>query len=561
MNVYNSPIITPENLVDITIQYRLPSGGSPSNAPTVFLRYGLINIQQKRISLAEIKPYIGYLQIRAAVEAKSVIATQFTNFKTVIGVGEPESGFNQLAQLSNGGDPCAESAQVVYLSHAAPFVPGDTIYADPDLSTPLTGFTLISNYTTGLIYAINTLSGVVGAATGASCVVPPVPATPATVTLKLDGVNFTAPRALIGSIDCTITGLAQVDAVDLPAVCFFKLPKRTDTFYVDYNVAAPGLSTFVDAFENTPGVWDVYLTMWSAIGGVFAVDFQAQDLVQINNVNNGTPFTGMELSFYTQDFTKLTALSYPQSGFDSVWIVRPTQIFPFVYTHGDRTGVYDVTLFDSSGTPITTLLNVYNSQQINIAPTITRVDFVYKPLVYKNNVVGSANNILVADSDGTYWAFALIGDESGTAQNLRYAHGGGANVAIITLNPALLPFNASAYKNGVLVVPVTAVTTQLFNLAQPDLNWDTLVLGSAAPPAVPGITAIVSNSLVNFCANPTGTVYTSTGAITPGLTVYSDSALSVPLTGFDFIQDQAVGIVFNMNSLTAVVGSNTGQSC
>jgi hypothetical protein len=74
------------------------------------------------------------------------------------------------------------------------------------------------------------------------------------------------------------------------------------------------------------------------------------------------------------------------------------------------------------------------------------------------------------------------------------------------------------------------------------------------------IEAIYSNDLITHCSTPTNVVYTDDGTIGPGKTIYNDSALSVPLTGFAYISGFS-GTVYNLNPLTAVVGSNSGSSC
>jgi hypothetical protein len=73
--------------------------------------------------------------------------------------------------------------------------------------------------------------------------------------------------------------------------------------------------------------------------------------------------------------------------------------------------------------------------------------------------------------------------------------------------------------------------------------------------------AIYSNNPFTHCGQPTNTVYTIDGTISPGKTIYNDAAMSVIVTGFSFISNDDVGIIYNLNSLTGVVGSNTGESC
>lgn len=82
-------IITPENIVNITIQYTLPQSGFQPAVPSFVVNYGSPN-KQKSILLQECFNYINYLKIKAIAEGKSVVATQFDNNKTVISVGDAE---------------------------------------------------------------------------------------------------------------------------------------------------------------------------------------------------------------------------------------------------------------------------------------------------------------------------------------------------------------------------------------------------------------------------------------------------------------------------------------
>lgn len=67
--------------------------------------------------------------------------------------------------------------------------------------------------------------------------------------------------------------------------------------------------------------------------------------------------------------------------------------------------------------------------------------------------------------------------------------------------------------------------------------------------------------LGTMCARPYNTVYTVSGTVVPGDTVYTDSSFTTLLTGYLFIIDPDSGIVYHLNSVTGVVGGNSGQSC
>lgn len=50
-------------------------------------------------------------------------------------------------------------------------------------------------------------------------------------------------------------------------------------------------------------------------------------------------------------------------------------------------------------------------------------------------------------------------------------------------------------------------------------------------------------------------------ALVPGNTMYTDSMLTTPVTGFSLIADSVGTEIFNLNSGTGVVGSTTGSGC
>lgn len=62
---------------------------------------------------------------------------------------------------------CGHEAVTLYSSE--PFAPGVTMYSDSGLTTHVSGYTLISSPSTGIIYNLNTSTGVVGGSTGANC--------------------------------------------------------------------------------------------------------------------------------------------------------------------------------------------------------------------------------------------------------------------------------------------------------------------------------------------------------------------------------------------------------
>lgn len=90
--------------------------------------------------------------------------------------------------------------------------------------------------------------------------------------------------------------------------------------------------------------------------------------------------------------------------------------------------------------------------------------------------------------------------------------------------------------------------------------------GAGSGPPAPGFIRYLilsSGSLGAHCGNGTENVYTASNAatISPNMFLFDDDQLTVPTTGYTFVSDPMVGTVYNLNSTTGKVGSNTGQSC
>jgi hypothetical protein len=68
----------------------------------------------------------------------------------------------------------------------------------------------------------------------------------------------------------------------------------------------------------------------------------------------------------------------------------------------------------------------------------------------------------------------------------------------------------------------------------------------------------LGSSDLNACAANTETVYSGSNSFNTGMTLYTTSALTTPITGFEKVVLMPTADIFNINSTTGVVGSNTG---
>lgn len=75
-----------------------------------------------------------------------------------------------------------------------------------------------------------------------------------------------------------------------------------------------------------------------------------------------------------------------------------------------------------------------------------------------------------------------------------------------------------------------------------------------------GGTYILGNNALTVCSGTGVTKYTN-GAFAPGGVLYNDSALSSPVTGYSYVVNSATLGIYNINSVTGVIGSGTGTNC
>lgn len=70
----------------------------------------------------------------------------------------------------------------------------------------------------------------------------------------------------------------------------------------------------------------------------------------------------------------------------------------------------------------------------------------------------------------------------------------------------------------------------------------------------------LGNNPATICSASQVTLYTN-GAFAPALTLYSDSGLTTPVTGYSYVSYSGDNTIYNLNSSTGVIGATTGASC
>lgn len=70
----------------------------------------------------------------------------------------------------------------------------------------------------------------------------------------------------------------------------------------------------------------------------------------------------------------------------------------------------------------------------------------------------------------------------------------------------------------------------------------------------------LDDSVLDICSSPVVTLYTN-GAFAVGKILYYDSALSVPVTGFDYVFNVSNDTIYNLDNVTGEIGLSTGLNC
>ena len=82
----------------------------------------------------------------------------------------PDTPISHEAGLANDvAELCAAPVSLVYTKSPATFTTGSVLYADLAMTIILTGYTKVIHSNTGIIYNLNSSTGVIGSATGDAC--------------------------------------------------------------------------------------------------------------------------------------------------------------------------------------------------------------------------------------------------------------------------------------------------------------------------------------------------------------------------------------------------------
>jgi hypothetical protein len=200
-----------------------------------------------------------------------------------------------------------------------------------------------------------------------------------------------------------------------------------------------------------------------------------------------------------------------------------------------------VTIYTNAG--LTTPLTGYNY----IANSTTGAIFIINP---STGVVGSDTGLVC--NSGTAASYTL-GNNTGTicsaSSNTLYTNGAFGVGKVLYIDSALTtPVTGYAYV-------VNSVTGIIYNL-----DSSTGLIGVSTGISCTSVSNTVSlaSTTNSICATGTTTVYTD-GAFGVGKVLYSDAALTTPISGYLYVSRS--GSIWNLNSTTGVVGTILVNSC
>lgn len=174
--------------------------------------------------------------------------------------------------------------------------------------------------------------------------------------------------------------------------------------------------------------------------------------------------------------------------------------------------------------------------------------------------VSAINMAMVGSSIGIYgvtWSQTPISSQTVT---VRYrVHGSGA-YSVSTSSLLILP-NGNLSGSSPYTIPGTVPGTTYDVFLSNNCGGAGFVQQITAPTStVYTGQYLLDNIIYNICGETPVTLYSSS-PFASGVTMYSDIGLTVLVTGYIFIASTAGGNIFQLNTSTGVVGTDTGNAC
>lgn len=173
-----------------------------------------------------------------------------------------------------------------------------------------------------------------------------------------------------------------------------------------------------------------------------------------------------------------------------------------------------------------------------------------------NNCGGAGATMQITVPSGTVYSGSFLVD------NIIYSICGNSPITLYSSVPFAV--GVTMYQDAGLTLPKTGFlfisdsTGTIYNL-----NSATGVVGSSTgsncSSGTPG-TYQLGNAIPAVCSASPVTLYTN-GSFAPGLILYTDVALTHPVTGNVYVVNTTNNHIFNLNSTTGLIGSDTGTLC
>lgn len=124
----------------------------------------------------------------------------------------------------------------------------------------------------------------------------------------------------------------------------------------------------------------------------------------------------------------------------------------------------------------------------------------------------------------------------------------------------LAGYSSALVPDGTSIIRIMSVSTLCTNYVDVVLTTTTTTTTTTSPSQLWSVK--IGQIIDGICTNTPLIVYFSSSAtFTTGDTVYTDAGLTTVLSGWNYIVETAGGTVFNIDSVTGIIGSPTVNTC
>ena len=193
------------------------------------------------------------------------------------------------------------------------------------------------------------------------------------------------------------------------------------------------------------------------------------------------------------------------------------------------------------------------------------------PYLILGGVQGETYDIKIVNNCGGEGFVKQITVPTGTAytgsylvDNILYLICGNSPVTYYTNAPFAV--GVVVYTNIGMTIPLTGYayisdsSGKIYSISS-STGQVTADTGSSCSNGVAGVYYLGNNTGTICGSSSSDTVYYTNGAFVVGGTLYQDAALTTPVTGYSYVVNTANNHIYNLNSVTGVIGADTTLSC